>query len=160
VQIKVAAVNLAKLYMKRVAWELDNLGNTNDKEPVREFFLLQGVRFAFRVHQVCKSVSFFCYLELAMMEFTVIVTDQVDVKTFIYLMQRESKLVTSCCFFWACDVLPLLFEIVFLQFAGGFDPESMKVFEDLRNRAHKKETPVQESPAAAVEAAESVAVEG
>ena len=50
--------------------------------------------------------------------------------------------------------------ILVLQFAGGFDPESMKVFEDLRNRAHKKESPVQESPGAAVEAAETVAVEG
>ncbi|KAL2608789.1 hypothetical protein R1flu_027362 [Riccia fluitans] len=76
-KIKLASVRLAKLYMKRVATELDNLGNGPEKEPVREFFLLQGVRFAFRVH----------------------------------------------------------------QFAGGFDPESMKAFEELRNRAHKRATP-------------------
>ncbi|CAM6106218.1 unnamed protein product [Calypogeia fissa] len=76
-KIKVAAVRLAKLYMKRVATELDNLGNNSEREPVREFFLLQGVRFAFRVH----------------------------------------------------------------QFAGGFDPESMRAFEELRNRAHKRESP-------------------
>jgi hypothetical protein len=37
--------------MKRVASELDALNGT-DKEPNREFLLLQGVRFAFRVHQV------------------------------------------------------------------------------------------------------------
>ncbi|KAG6543864.1 hypothetical protein Mapa_014704 [Marchantia paleacea] len=76
-KIKLASVRLAKQYMKRVAVELDNLGSGPEKEPVREFFLLQGVRFAFRVH----------------------------------------------------------------QFAGGFDPESMKAFEELRNRAHKRATP-------------------
>ncbi|KAL3683136.1 hypothetical protein R1sor_001158 [Riccia sorocarpa] len=76
-KIKLASVRLAKLYMKRVATELDNLGNSPEKEPVREFFLLQGVRFAFRVH----------------------------------------------------------------QFTGGFDPESMKAFEELRNRAHKRASP-------------------
>jgi hypothetical protein len=37
--------------MKRVASELDALQGT-EKEPNREFLLLQGVRFAFRVHQV------------------------------------------------------------------------------------------------------------
>lgn len=49
-QIKLASVKLARLYMKRVSDELDNAGAVN--EPVREFLLLQGVRFAFRVHQV------------------------------------------------------------------------------------------------------------
>jgi hypothetical protein len=43
-------VKLARLYMKRVSTELENVGSIN--EPVREFLLLQGVRFAFRVHQV------------------------------------------------------------------------------------------------------------
>uniref|UniRef100_A0A0D9WXC8 Protein CHUP1, chloroplastic n=1 Tax=Leersia perrieri TaxID=77586 RepID=A0A0D9WXC8_9ORYZ len=60
---------LAKKYMKRVATELDALQGT-DKDPNREFILLQGVRFAFRVH----------------------------------------------------------------QFAGGFDAESMKAFEELRSK--------------------------
>lgn len=54
-QIKVASVRLAQLYMKRVAAELKNVDST--KEPVREFLLLQGVRFAFRVHQVLLSVQ-------------------------------------------------------------------------------------------------------
>ena len=49
-----ASVQLANKYMKRVASELDGLEGT-EKEPNREFLLLQGVRFAFRVHQVKSS---------------------------------------------------------------------------------------------------------
>ncbi|KAK7275177.1 hypothetical protein RIF29_16286 [Crotalaria pallida] len=68
-KIKLSSVQLAKKYMKRVASELDIVSGP-EKEPTREFLVLQGVRFAFRVH----------------------------------------------------------------QFAGGFDAESMKAFEDLRSR--------------------------
>jgi hypothetical protein len=68
-KIKLSSVQLARKYMKRVASELDELSGP-EKEPAREFLILQGVRFAFRVH----------------------------------------------------------------QFAGGFDAESMKAFEDLRSR--------------------------
>ncbi|XP_020098505.1 protein CHUP1, chloroplastic [Ananas comosus] len=68
-KIKLSSVQLAKKYMKRVATELDAL-NGAEKEHNREFLLLQGVRFAFRVH----------------------------------------------------------------QFAGGFDAESMRAFEELRSR--------------------------
>ncbi|XP_006663710.3 protein CHUP1, chloroplastic-like [Oryza brachyantha] len=68
-KIKLESVQLAKKYMKRVATELDALLGT-EKEPNREFLLLQGIRFAFRVH----------------------------------------------------------------QFAGGFDEESMKAFEELRSK--------------------------
>ena len=50
-QIKLSFVQLAKKYMKRVASELDAMSGS-EKEPKREFLLLQGVRFAFRVHQV------------------------------------------------------------------------------------------------------------
>ncbi|KAJ7943221.1 Protein CHUP1, chloroplastic [Quillaja saponaria] len=70
-KIKLSSVQLAKKYMKRVASELDVLTGP-EKEPTREFIVLQGVRFAFRVH----------------------------------------------------------------QFAGGFDAESMKAFEELRSRVH------------------------
>ncbi|XP_075521218.1 protein CHUP1, chloroplastic-like [Primulina tabacum] len=70
-KIKLSSVQLARKYMKRVATELDAIGEP-EKEPNREFLILQGVRFAFRVH----------------------------------------------------------------QFAGGFDAESMKAFEELRSRAH------------------------
>ncbi|KAF5751956.1 hypothetical protein HS088_TW02G00975 [Tripterygium wilfordii] len=68
-KIKLSSVQLARKYMKRVASELDSLDG-HEKEPNREFLVLQGVRFAFRVH----------------------------------------------------------------QFAGGFDAESMKAFEELRSR--------------------------
>lgn len=37
--------------MKRVSTEVDALGSS-EREANREFLLLQGVRFAFRVHQV------------------------------------------------------------------------------------------------------------
>ncbi|KAL1343729.1 hypothetical protein HN51_030061 [Arachis hypogaea] len=67
-KIKLSSVQLAKKYMKCIASELDTLSGP-EKEPTREFLILQGVRFAFRVH----------------------------------------------------------------QFAGGFDAESMKVFEELRS---------------------------
>ncbi|XP_027151474.1 protein CHUP1, chloroplastic isoform X1 [Coffea eugenioides] len=68
-KIKLSSVQLARKYMKRVASELDAM-SAPEKEPNREFLVLQGVRFAFRVH----------------------------------------------------------------QFAGGFDAESMKAFEELRSR--------------------------
>lgn len=53
-QIKLSSVQLARKYMKRVAYELDSVSGS-DKDPNREFLLLQGVRFAFRVHQVIKE---------------------------------------------------------------------------------------------------------
>lgn len=49
-KIKLSTVQLARKYMKRVSSELDALSGS-DKEPNREFLVLQGVRFAFRVHQ-------------------------------------------------------------------------------------------------------------
>lgn len=72
-QIKLSSVQLARKYMKRVASELDTMSGP-EKEPNREFLVLQGVRFAFRVH----------------------------------------------------------------QFAGGFDAESMKAFEELRSRVRSQ----------------------
>lgn len=55
IQIKLSSVQLAKKYMKRVAYELDSVSGS-DKDPNREFLLLQGVRFAFRVHQVKENI--------------------------------------------------------------------------------------------------------
>eukprot|EP01018_Ginkgo_biloba_P000867 Gb_08786 [translate_table: standard] len=49
-KIKFASVKLAKKYMKRVAIELESMGSS-EKEFTQEFLMLQGVRFAFRVHQ-------------------------------------------------------------------------------------------------------------
>lgn len=77
-KIKLSSVQLARKYMKRVASELDASSGT-EKEPNREFLLLQGVRFAFRVH----------------------------------------------------------------QFAGGFDAESMRAFEELRSRVSTQTTEAQ-----------------
>lgn len=74
-KIKLSSVQLARKYMKRVSTELDAM-NEPEKEPNKEFMLLQGVRFAFRVH----------------------------------------------------------------QFAGGFDAESMRAFEELRSRARTHST--------------------
>ncbi|MED6122195.1 hypothetical protein PIB30_037537 [Stylosanthes scabra] len=73
-KIKLSSVQLARKYMKRVTSELDTLSGP-EKEPAREFLILQGVRFAFRVH----------------------------------------------------------------QFAGGFDAESMKAFEELRSHISSQE---------------------
>lgn len=72
-KIKLSSVQLARKYMKRVSSELDAMDGP-EKEPNREFLILQGVRFAFRVH----------------------------------------------------------------QFAGGFDAESMKAFEELRSRVQSQ----------------------
>ncbi|KAF9609472.1 hypothetical protein IFM89_016471 [Coptis chinensis] len=46
-QIKVASVKLAMKYMKRVSAELESVGGGSEQEEL----ILQGVRFAFRVHQ-------------------------------------------------------------------------------------------------------------
>ncbi|WVZ10001.1 hypothetical protein V8G54_014531 [Vigna mungo] len=81
IPIKLSSVQLARKYMKRVASELDALSGP-EKEPAREFLILQGVRFAFRVH----------------------------------------------------------------QFAGGFDGESMKAFEDLRSRIQNSQASEDNKP--------------
>ena len=47
-QIKLASVKLAMKYMKRVSAELETVG----VGPEEEELIVQGVRFAFRVHQV------------------------------------------------------------------------------------------------------------
>ena len=46
-QTKLASVKLAMKYLKRVSAELEAVGG-----PEEEELMLQGVRFAFRVHQV------------------------------------------------------------------------------------------------------------
>lgn len=50
-QIKFGSVKLAKIYMKRVATELQSK-TALEKDPAMDYMLLQGVRFAFRIHQV------------------------------------------------------------------------------------------------------------
>ncbi|EHA8589662.1 putative protein CHUP1, chloroplastic [Cocos nucifera] len=46
-QIKLASVKLAMKYMRRVSSELEAVGGSFEEEEL----ILQGVRFAFRVHQ-------------------------------------------------------------------------------------------------------------
>lgn len=106
--------------MKRVASELDALSGP-EKEPNREFFILQGVRFAFRVHQVC-FIS-------------------VSVSSNLYLKHKESKTFRNVnnkevenCDNYGNEILNRNWS----QFAGGFDAESMKAFEELRSRVKTK----------------------
>ncbi|XP_071723243.1 protein CHUP1, chloroplastic-like [Rutidosis leptorrhynchoides] len=49
-KIKLGSVKLAKKYMRRVAMELQ-LKAGLEKDPAMDYMLLQGVRFAFRIHQ-------------------------------------------------------------------------------------------------------------
>lgn len=55
-QIKFGSVKLAKVYMKRVAAELQSK-EPLDKDTSMDYMLLQGVRFAFRIHQVCQNCT-------------------------------------------------------------------------------------------------------
>lgn len=54
-QIKLASVKLAMKYMKRVSAELETVGGG----PEEEELIVQGVRFAFRVHQVKSKLQNF-----------------------------------------------------------------------------------------------------
>lgn len=47
-QIKLASIKLAMKYMKRVSAEVEFVAGS----PEEEELIVQGVRFAFRVHQV------------------------------------------------------------------------------------------------------------
>lgn len=49
-KIKQASINLAKMYMQRVAMELESVRNS-ERESSQEALLLQGVHFAYRAHQ-------------------------------------------------------------------------------------------------------------
>lgn len=49
-KVKFGSVKLAKMYMKRVAMELQFKGMP-EKDSSLDYMLLQGVRFAFRIHQ-------------------------------------------------------------------------------------------------------------
>lgn len=53
-QIKLASVKLAMKYMKMVSAELETGGGGG---PEEEELVVQGVRFAFRVHQVNNNKS-------------------------------------------------------------------------------------------------------
>ncbi|RWW47343.1 hypothetical protein BHE74_00046686, partial [Ensete ventricosum] len=98
-QFKLASVKLAMKYMKRVSTELEN---NIAGSPEEEELMLQGVRFAFRVHQVRWYPSLFAFIK---------------------------------------QIPPSSFHQFFLlpsigQFAGGFDVETMRAFQELKDKAH------------------------
>lgn len=115
-QIKLSSVQLARKYMKRVSTELDAM-NEPEKEPNKEFMLLQGVRFAFRVHQVTFAVALFNRLRCKM--------------DFWALFQFN---------YFVAGAFNKNYDQNLLQFAGGFDAESMRAFEELRSRARTQST--------------------
>lgn len=119
-QIKLSSVQLARKYMRRVASELDAM-NEPEKEPNREFLVLQGVRFAFRIHQV-----YFNFI-LSKRKRKHLHADNKTLNLFYLKNVIVFKNIRS-----VADVL----ELICFQFAGGFDAESMKAFEELRSRVN------------------------
>lgn len=91
-------------YMKRVSAELEAVGGG----PEEEELIVQGVRFAFRVHQVKKRNKIFSFKYYA-----------VNFERFHFADL-------------GCRVFFFLFPA---QFAGGFDVETMRGFQELREKA-------------------------
>ena len=52
VQVKASSVRMARSSMLRVSRELEGVADGPEKEGRKEFLTLQGVRLAFRIHQV------------------------------------------------------------------------------------------------------------
>lgn len=98
-QIKLASVKLAMKYMKRVSAELETVGGG----PEEEELIVQGVRFAFRVHQVN-------FLPTCLNNST-------------KLKAYSAKGPIVIMSYYVC------------QFAGGFDAETMRAFQELRDKA-------------------------
>lgn len=84
--------------MKRVSAELETGGGGG---PEEEELIVQGVRYAFRVHQV-----------------------KIHLQVFFNLL-------TTIYTWLQCANAP----IIFCQFAGGFDVETMRAFQELREKA-------------------------
>jgi hypothetical protein len=80
-------------YLKRVSSELEAI----EGGPEEEELMLQGVRFAFRVHQVLHDWL------------------QVDCVIGVVLMLRRP--------YWS------------VQFAGGFDADTMRAFQEIKEKA-------------------------
>lgn len=89
-------------YMKRVSAELETVGGG----PEEEELIVQGVRFAFRVHQV----NFF--LTMVKLKYNV------DAYT---TPNHKGPFIVMCCYVW--------------QFASGFDADTMRAFQELRDKA-------------------------
>jgi Wiskott-Aldrich syndrome protein len=94
VQIKFQSVKLARKYLERVSSELESIKVGPDEEEL----MLQGVRFAFRVHQV-------------------------GVHTILCIIghsKDQLNRIQTCCF---------------VQFASGFDVDTMRAFQELKEKA-------------------------
>ena len=87
--MKLSSLKLAKEYMKRITRELES------NEALQEdSLLLQGVRFAFRVHQVS----------------TLFLFQKVDISFYLTHQLNHQD----------------------IQFAGGFDAETIQEFQELK----------------------------
>lgn len=82
-----------------------------EKDPAMDYMLLQGVRFAFRIHQVSQHKK----------KVLVLILSNFGVFIFFIVFQMQ-KIETY-----------FLFD---MQFAGGFDADTMHAFEELRYLAH------------------------
>lgn len=98
VQIKFQSVKLARKYLERVSSELEAIKVGPDEEEL----MLQGVRFAFRVHQV---------------------------GVYIVIIRRKIR---HCYQF---DQLKGIRAHRFVQFASGFDADTMRAFQELKEKA-------------------------
>jgi hypothetical protein len=94
-QIKLQSVKLAMKYLRRVSSELEAIQGSPDEEEL----MLQGVRFAFRVHQVTTTLA--------------------HVQQYVQLIK---------CVYCAQPYCSL-------QFAGGFDGDTMRAFQELKVKA-------------------------
>lgn len=56
IQIKLASVKLARVYIRRVLTELRS-GRHTEKESTHESLIVQGVHFAYRAYQASHSLS-------------------------------------------------------------------------------------------------------
>jgi hypothetical protein len=100
-QIKLQSVKLAMKYLRRVSSELEAIKGGPDEEEL----MLQGVRFAFRVHQVTTPLAH-VYAQII---------------KYVYCAQPYCS----------------------LQFAGGFDGDTMRAFQELKEKAFQSQREIQ-----------------
>uniref|UniRef100_M8C781 Protein CHUP1, chloroplastic n=1 Tax=Aegilops tauschii TaxID=37682 RepID=M8C781_AEGTA len=96
-QIKIQSVKLARKYLRRVSSELEATQGGPDEEEL----MLQGVRFAFRVHQVDPTAPPLSHT-----------------LTLIPMHGHGAQFYR------------------FVQFAGGFDGDTMRAFQEIKEKAN------------------------
>jgi Wiskott-Aldrich syndrome protein len=104
-------VKLAMKYLKRVSSELEAI----EGGPEEEELMLQGVRFAFRVHQVHACL--------------------VVVRTTLQYPFFEKNSYIQVYIIRAALKHSTLLGPCFVQFAGGFDVDTMRAFQELKEKA-------------------------